>query len=55
LEDAIGRIAPVHLQFVTSWDAFNAVLEIRFRDLQGFKKVKDKQYGLRNKATKRDV
>jgi hypothetical protein len=39
LEDAIGRVAPVHLQFVTSWDAFNAVLEIRFRDLQGFKKV----------------
>ena len=55
LEDAIGRIAPVHLQFVTSWDAFNAVLEIRFKDLQGFKKVKEKQYGLQDKATGRDI
>ncbi|EAT78354.1 hypothetical protein SNOG_14117 [Parastagonospora nodorum SN15] len=55
LEDAIGRIAPVHLQFVTSWDAFNAVLEIRFRDMQGSKKVKQKQYGLQDRATKRDI
>jgi hypothetical protein len=55
LEDAVGRIAPVHLQFVTSWDAFNAVLEIRFREMQGFKKVKQKQYGLQDKATKRDI
>jgi hypothetical protein len=55
LEDAIGRIAPVHLQFVTSWDAFNAVLEIRFREIQGFHKIKRKQYGLQDKATKRDI
>lgn len=55
LEDAIGRIAPVHLQFVTSWEAFNAVLQIRFRDLQGFKKVTEKQYGLQDKATGRDI
>lgn len=38
-EDALGRTAPVHLQFVTCWDAFDAVLEIRFRNLQGHKKV----------------
>ncbi|KAJ4350224.1 uncharacterized protein N0V89_008845 [Didymosphaeria variabile] len=55
LEDPIGRIAPVHLQFVTSWDAFNAVLEIRFRNLQGFKKIQDKQYGLQEKATRREI
>jgi hypothetical protein len=55
LEDAIGRIAPVHLQFITSWDAFNAVLEIRFQGMQGFQKVKQKQYGLQDKASKRDI
>ena len=55
LEDAIGRVAPVHLQFVTSWDAFHSVLEIRFRDVQGFKKVQHKQYGLQEKATGRDI
>jgi len=55
LEDAIGRIAPVHLQFVTSWDAFNAVLQIRFRNMQGFKRVMEKQYSLQEKVTKRDI
>ncbi|ORX97798.1 hypothetical protein BCR34DRAFT_456510, partial [Clohesyomyces aquaticus] len=55
LEDAIGRVAPVHLQFVTSWDAFNAILEIRFKDVQGFRKVREKQYGLQDKVTGRDI
>ena len=31
LEDAIGRIAPVHMQFINSWEAFDSVLELRFR------------------------
>jgi hypothetical protein len=55
LEDAFGRVAPVHLQFVTSWEAFNAVLEIRFKDIQGFEKIKKKQYGLQEKATRREI
>src|SRR5438046_786758 len=42
LEDTIGRIAPVHLQFIDSWDAFDAVLELRFRDVHGFAKVRKK-------------
>jgi hypothetical protein len=46
LEDPIGRIAPVHLQFVTSWDAFNAILEIWCRSLQGLRKILQKYYGL---------
>lgn len=37
LEDAIGRITPVSLQFINSWDAFQAVLEVRFRGIQGRK------------------
>jgi hypothetical protein len=40
LEDLLGRIAPVHLQFVTSWDAFNTVLELRFENIQGHRKMK---------------
>lgn len=39
LEDAIGRLAPVHLRFVTSWDAFDAVLSIRFQGKPGWNKV----------------
>ncbi|KAJ4368159.1 hypothetical protein N0V83_006515 [Neocucurbitaria cava] len=55
LEDPIGRIAPVHLQFVTSWDAFNAILEVRFRDIQGYRKIKQRKYGLQDKSTGRDI
>ena len=31
LEDAIGRIAPVHMQFITSWEAFDSVMRLRFQ------------------------
>ena len=55
LEDAIGREAPVHLQFINSWDAFYAVLEARFRDLQGYNKVKRKEFVLQERATRRDI
>jgi hypothetical protein len=33
LEDAIGRLSPVHLKFICSWEAFEDVLVHRFRDL----------------------
>jgi hypothetical protein len=41
LEDAIGCIAPVHIQFINSWDAFHAVLIRRCQDIQGFKGLKE--------------
>lgn len=55
LEDAIGRISPVHLQFIASWDAFDAVLETRFRDLQGYKKIVSKEFVLQERSTKQDI
>jgi hypothetical protein len=55
LEDAIGREAPVHLQFINSWEAFYAVLETRFRDLEGYNKVKRKEFVLQERATTRDI
>jgi hypothetical protein len=55
LEDAIGRIFPVHLQFVSSWEAFDAVLELRFQDVQGYLKVRNKEYVLQEHATKREL
>jgi hypothetical protein len=55
LEDAIGRKAPVHLQFVTSWEALQSILEVRFRDIQGHKKIMQKQYGLQDGASGREV
>jgi hypothetical protein len=55
LEDAIGRISPVHMQFISSWEAFDAVLELRFRTVQGHKKVKNKEYIVQEHATRREI
>lgn len=55
LEDAIGRITPVHLQFINSWDAFDAVLELRFRGVQGYERVRNRQYILQEHSTRRDI
>jgi hypothetical protein len=55
LEDATGRISPVHLQFIASWNAFDAVLETRFRDLQGYKKMVCKEFVLQERSTRQDI
>lgn len=51
LEDAIGRISPVHLQFISSWSALEAVLGTRFRGIQGHDKVQSGQYVLQEHNT----
>ena len=38
-----------------TYKAFEAVLEVRFRQLPGHRKIKQKEYALRNNALKRDV
>jgi hypothetical protein len=55
LEDAIGRISPVHLQFISSWEALDAVLEARFRGLQGHDKVQSGLWTLQDHSTRRDI
>jgi hypothetical protein len=55
LEDAIGRVSPITLQFITCWDALQAVLEVRFRGIQGSKKVLRKEYALQYRATGKDI
>lgn len=55
LEDAIGRTAPVTLQFITSWEALDGVLETRFRNLQGHAKIVSKEFVLQERITRRDV
>jgi hypothetical protein len=55
LEDLLGRIAPVHLQFVTSWDAFNTVLELRFENIQGHRKMKKRDYILQDGGNGKEI
>jgi hypothetical protein len=55
LGDAIGRIAPVHLGFITSWTVFQAVMEIRCRGKQGLRKICRKKYILQETPTGREA
>ncbi|OCL05936.1 hypothetical protein AOQ84DRAFT_412323 [Glonium stellatum] len=54
-EDAIGRIAPVNLQFITTWEMFDSALELRFANVPGLWKVKWKEYVLEERATGRET
>lgn len=54
-EDAHGRIAPFHVEFINTFAAFQAVLEARFQDVPGLKKVKSLEYALQDLATRRKI
>ncbi|KAF3763114.1 hypothetical protein M406DRAFT_261991 [Cryphonectria parasitica EP155] len=55
LEDALGRIAPVHLQFITSWQALEAVMLVRFEGLPGHEKITRREFVLQEQATRREI
>lgn len=52
-EDAHGRIAPLHIEFIDSFEAFRAVLEVRFRHVAGLKKVQRNEYSMQELGGKR--
>ena len=54
LHDALGQIAPVHLDFIDSAEAFMAVLEIRFQD-RGSRKIRRKEFDLRDAARQNQI
>ena len=55
LEDSLGRHFQIPLQFVNSWDAFDANMEVQFRDKQGHRMVQQKQYVLHESSANRDI
>lgn len=54
-EDAHGRIAPFHIEFINSFEAFQAVMEVRFRHVPGLKKVRNNEYALQESNSKRKL
>ncbi|KAF2028074.1 hypothetical protein EK21DRAFT_102145 [Setomelanomma holmii] len=52
-EDAHGRLAPFHIEFINSFEAFQAVMEVRFRHVPGLKKVQGNRYTVKESNTKR--
>lgn len=55
LKDAIGRVSTIPLNFITSYEAFTALLKVRFTNMPGFKKTMNWEYTLQNRATGKDV
>ena len=55
LEDALGRRTPFELQFINSWEAFQAILEVRFRNARGHSRVRCQQYVLQDAKTRSDI
>jgi hypothetical protein len=54
-EDAHGRVAPFHIEFINSFDAFQAVMEVRFRHVPGLKKVQNFEYAIHESSSKRKL
>lgn len=52
-EDAHGRLAPFYTEFINSLEAFQAVMEVRFRHVPGLKKVQRNQYLIQEPSSKR--
>ncbi|KAL2012480.1 hypothetical protein VTN00DRAFT_5 [Thermoascus crustaceus] len=52
-EDAHGRVTPFHTEFINSFDAFQAVMEIRFRHMPGLKKLQKMEYLIREIGSNR--
>ena len=55
LEDSHGRIKPIYMDCINSWDAFHAWIDVQFRELHGHKLVRDKDYVLHEEAVNRDI
>lgn len=52
--DALDRLAPFHLEWIDSHEAFLAVLKIRFKD-HGLQMVESGRFALQASKTKKDV
>jgi hypothetical protein len=54
-EDAHGRLTPFHIEFINSLEAFQAVMEVRFRHVPGLKKFQRREYLLQESGSKRKL
>ena len=52
--DAFNRLSPVHLEFITSAEAFVAVPKVRFQDA-GLRKIERGQYSLKEACSNRKI
>lgn len=55
LDDPLGRLFPIPLDFIDCWEAFDDVLEIQFRSRQGHRLVEQGKYVLHESSANRDI
>jgi hypothetical protein len=55
LTDALGRVAPIHLELVNSWEVFDAVLSARFLNVPGGQKIERKEYAIQDRSSQQDI
>lgn len=55
LEDASGRLFPIHLKTVTSWHVFEYILQDLFKGRTGAHRVSRRRYILNERATSMEI
>ncbi|KAK0737418.1 hypothetical protein B0T21DRAFT_383396 [Apiosordaria backusii] len=55
LEDATGRAFPIHLKTITSWEAFEFILNDRFKGRKGERRIRRKLYSLHESASHQEI
>lgn len=53
--DPLGRVAPIHLELINTWEVFESVLAARFLNLRGQKKLQRREYALQGKDATADL
>lgn len=53
--DALGRVAPLHLELVNSWAVLESILGARFENLPGQRKIERKEYIFQDQKTDMDI
>jgi hypothetical protein len=55
LEDVLGRITQIDMDYVNSWDAFDAMLAVCFLGLPGHKKVAKRDCVIQDQKTSKEL
>ncbi|KAF6821753.1 vegetative cell wall protein gp1 [Colletotrichum musicola] len=54
-EDVSGKVFPIHLRTITSWEAFEFIITDRFKGKKGGRRIQRGNYSLQERATVRGV
>ncbi|KZL80931.1 hypothetical protein CI238_06673 [Colletotrichum incanum] len=55
LEDATGRVFPIQLKIITSWEALEFIIADRFKGKKGANPIRRNRYSLQERATQREI